>query len=862
MILLQGHSLTPASNVADEALSITLNERESTATWTPVNMAGIGVNSWVKSQGGPADGIVWRVQSIRQAYATATPTVQLEHSIKALDDKILFGEITPKEITGSSSASSCTARQAVEYILARQSDWTLGSFDFGSVSNPYKFNGDTLLDALEKVSDSLEGAWWSYDFSSYPFRLNITEKPEGEICEMRANRNLTSVTKTIDRSGMYTRFYPIGKDDLHIPGDYMSRNENLYGTVSKVEVDQSITTVAELQRWANERLRKHAEPVITVNADGMELSEATGQPLDDLTLGRICRIPLPEFSTTIEERITEISYPDLVFQPEVVRITMANQTEDLTKILADAIKRGGGGGRAAAVQDKVDHAWIEDTDEYVALIATDFEGLQASLVVTASQIRAEVADDVNNVYSVITQTSSQIRAEVNDTANGLNSAITQTASQIRAEVSDSNNSLSSAITQTASQIRSEVSDSVSGLHSQITQTASSIRSEVASSISSAYHSIIEQTDSHIRSEVGSAVSGIYTSVIEQTGSYIRSEIQSAASEITSSVIEQTGSYIRSEIQAAGSELYGSVILQTESYVRQVVGTKAQTYVMYEDPTTQPGAEVHDGDIWHESNGIETWNQLNELDWSEAYTYDWQEYLGGITHLRKNGEWVEISNEQAVALNTQGITETEKAIRIAKADADNNYAHFIVTASMIRSEVKNTRDGLSSLIEQTASQIRTEVTNSVSGLSSSITQTASQIRAEVNNSVNNLSSSITQTASQIRSEVSNTAAGLQSSITQNANQIELKVSKNGVISSINQTHESVTINASRINLTGYVTASQLSTVSGRIDNLVAGDSAFTRIVTAGLRATSFTFAGSSISKKSVTIDGTTIHYLEW
>lgn len=41
------------------------------------------------------------------------------------------------------------------------------------------------------------------------------------------------------------------------------------------------------------------------------------------------------------------------------------------------------------------------------------------------------------------------------------------------------------------------------------------------------------------------------------------------------------------------------------------------------------------------------------------------------------------------------------------------------------------------------------------------------------------------------------------------EIALKVSKNGVISSINQTPEDVTINASRINLSGYVTASQLS-----------------------------------------------------
>lgn len=50
---------------------------------------------------------------------------------------------------------------------------------------------------------------------------------------------------------------------------------------------------------------------------------------------------------------------------------------------------------------------------------------------------------------------------------------------------------------------------------------------------------------------------------------------------------------------------------------------------------------------------------------------------------------------------------------------------------------------------------------------------------------------------------------ESSIKVNADNIELKVSKNGVISSINQTAESVKIQASKIELSGYVTASQLS-----------------------------------------------------
>lgn len=56
---------------------------------------------------------------------------------------------------------------------------------------------------------------------------------------------------------------------------------------------------------------------------------------------------------------------------------------------------------------------------------------------------------------------------------------------------------------------------------------------------------------------------------------------------------------------------------------------------------------------------------------------------------------------------------------------------------------------------------------------------------------------------------------ESSIEVNADNIQLKVSKDGVISAINQTAESIVIQASRINLSGYVTASQLEAEIAKI-----------------------------------------------
>ena len=461
MILLSGHSLTPVRRIPLESMSLKLKERESTADIVPADMTGIGMQSWVKDDTEPGAGIVWRVMKIQQAYADRTPTVTLEHAIGTLRDRILFGEITPATIKGVVGATTCTAREAVTYILNQQSDWTLGTFSYGSVENAYKFDGDTLLDALDKVSETLDECWWSYDFSTYPFTLNITAKPSGVACELRPGRNLVSITKSIDRTGMFTRHYPIGKNDLHITGNYVSKNENLYGISSKVEVDQSLETEAELRAWSNQRLNKHAEPVVNITADGLELAEATGENLDKLKLGRICRIPLQEFETVIEERIVELNYRDKVGEPENVRVTMANNHDDVIKILAEEIKtgggRGGGGARGSARKDKQDLAWFEDTNSHVAMVAEGIVGVDAQgnpnwfrlsqIIVNDNGIDSSVQSiqgdmsDVNTwkvtAESRITQTETSISQVV--TAVGENGQVT--AASIIAAVNNGSSSI-------------------------------------------------------------------------------------------------------------------------------------------------------------------------------------------------------------------------------------------------------------------------------------------------------------------------------------------------------------------------------------------------------------------------------------
>ena len=568
MLLLNSHSLTPVRKVPVESMSIQLKERESTATLTPADMTGITVGSWLKDETEPGAGIVWRVKSIAYAYATNTPTLQLEHIISTLKDRILFGEHKSSDITGNSKATSCTSKQAVTYILNQQSDWVLGTFSFGN-ANPYKFDGDTLFDALETVTNSLENAWWSYDLSRYPFRLNITLAGDSVGSEMRAGRNLRTITKTIDRSGMFTRFYPIGADDLHIDRDYVEKNTAAYGVVSKVETDTSIDNKDELRRWANERLAKHCEPTVTIEIEGLELSGATGESMDRLTLGRVCRIPLPEFGTTIQERITVLNFSDKIHQPEIVKVTLSNERAELTRIIADSIKSSSKSTRTSTKKDKEDHAWFEDTNDHVsmcakAIIGTDAQGNAnwvrlSTLRVDENGIYGEVKsvqNDVTIASTRITQNEKAITLEAQraSSAEGaLSSRLTITANAITQEVTratSAEGTLSGRITTEADRISLVVSGE--GANAKIKPAS------IVASINDSSSSVLISANK-IRLDGNTTVAGMLTvesgALKVKNNAFIDGDLTLASNKEVFATNYRVGGYLRFPGSTMGSDVY-------------------------------------------------------------------------------------------------------------------------------------------------------------------------------------------------------------------------------------------------------------------------------------------------------------------
>lgn len=390
-------TLTRRESFMPESMPLDLEERNSRAVITVGPEAPeITIGDWMTDDTDPGKDIVWRVSAVEPTYENETRRITVEHIIAELKDRIIFGE--------TQMHGNCAA--ALRNILGRSDHWVLGDCEY-SKSLPYEFDGDTLYEAVEGVCETLEDCCWEYDLSALPFKLHIRKLREEIGTEMRAGRNIRTIRRTIDKNGMYTRFYPIGKEEMRLAGtSYVSRNEDIYGVISQTETNQAIDSQSMLRSWAESRVRRHSDPTVTVTVSGIELAASTGEPLDRFRLLAMCRIPIPEIGEVITERITHLSYRDKIADPEGVTVTMSNKREDavsLTEQIREASKAARSGGRGASKKAEEDHAWFTDTTDHVSLTAEAIVGKNPDGSVDWGRV-ADITVNGSGIYSTVTKT--------------------------------------------------------------------------------------------------------------------------------------------------------------------------------------------------------------------------------------------------------------------------------------------------------------------------------------------------------------------------------------------------------------------------------------------------------------------------
>lgn len=265
-------------------------------------------------------------------------TLYLTHGLATLSDDVLPGYT---ELGGSDMTTS----QVLERLLSCQADqrWTLGDCEYAE-SFSYSWENENLLTAILSVAQVLpDDPVWDFDQSATPWRLHL-RRASVQVCECRMGRGLKSVSVTEDWSQMCTRLYPLGygegADQMHIGSvnrgvKYLQADTaEKYGIISGVWTDTSITEPATLMAAGKRVLEKNCQPAITVEVEGAELASGTGEPLDRLQVGRLCRIPLPEENMTVLQRIISAVYEDVLNAPEKVRLTLSTAQTDTSAALA------------------------------------------------------------------------------------------------------------------------------------------------------------------------------------------------------------------------------------------------------------------------------------------------------------------------------------------------------------------------------------------------------------------------------------------------------------------------------------------------------------------------------------------------
>lgn len=172
--------------------------------------------------------------------------------------------------------------------------------------------------------------------------------------------------------------------------------------------------------------------------------------------------------------------------------------------------------------------------------------------------------------------------------------------------------------------------------------------------------------------------------------------------------------------------------------------------------------------------------------------------------------ISIFNPRAIefavtSLGTQ-ITQTAAEIRLEAQQTLSNY----YTKVDMNSIISQTAQNITLSVSETYATI-SEVTGAVGSLSARIDMNASNISAEVTDRANAIANEASARATADSNEAEarrGSVNNLSARIDVNASAIETKVAKGSIISTINQSAESVTIDASKINLTGYVTISSL------------------------------------------------------
>ena len=284
-------------------------------------------------------------------------TLTLTHAIDTLRDSV-WDEQT---------SFQGTRREFIETLLYHQKDfrwrWRVDRIDDENL--PYKspnINFSKLSDLFAKFLQDNVDLYPVYDFSEIPWRVSLKKLPDDIKGRFSLTRNASTCQINYDEKNMCNVLYlsvntpekvnGITKYTPQLYTYYDNDSINEYGFIEKTaSVKTDEITSGDYEAWANDFLKKYAQPECSVTVDGYEIWKQTGEIYDAAVVGHRARVHLPEHGVTTIQRIESVQYPDLLNRPRAVVVSLATKQKTFTAAISnlqqEVDKVGGIAGGAA-----------------------------------------------------------------------------------------------------------------------------------------------------------------------------------------------------------------------------------------------------------------------------------------------------------------------------------------------------------------------------------------------------------------------------------------------------------------------------------------------------------------------------------
>lgn len=374
---------------------------------------------------------MYRVRQPRNSYGSETNTAELEHMVSVVGDWIV-----KEKIEEMLPANTAMTRVFSHY---KGQWWKLGSVSaLGSGKVAVDCDHDRILDVMLSILEQKPDCMMSFNFSTTPWTINIVKKGTTVTGEGRLSRNVKTATVSYDDSELVTRVwyrtFTKKGNDVQEQWNYKDASTlSSYGTVERTVSTDVNMTAEEINNVVNTYIEEHKEPRVNVSIQATELSRITGESMDKFTLGKRFRLAIPDYSFTLEDNITSITWNDPYNDPMDVTVTLGDDEDTVVTYLhnLDAKGSGGGGGGGGAKKEE-EEKWkeyfttFERTDEYIRQTANhvDRNGKileQAGMKLNSQGMIIYANDNKNNIGAKLTVLNDQINLRVR--ADGIINAI-------------------------------------------------------------------------------------------------------------------------------------------------------------------------------------------------------------------------------------------------------------------------------------------------------------------------------------------------------------------------------------------------------------------------------------------------------